>query len=48
MNKLKITIADVLAGVKAIAMQMKETRAANHTALIRGGVLDPYNHPSKE
>jgi hypothetical protein len=48
MDKIKISIVDVLAGAKAIAMQMKETRATNHTALIRGGVLDPHNHPSKE
>lgn len=48
MNKLKTTIVGIVASAKAIAMQMKETRAANHKALIRGGVLDLYNHPSKE
>jgi hypothetical protein len=47
-NKLKTIIVTIVAGVKTIAMYMKEIREANYAELIRGGVLDPYNHPSKE
>lgn len=48
MTKLRNLISQILFGIQVVWYVFQETAAENHATLIRGSVLDPDNHPSKD